>query len=48
MFLSHKESRVKITVKPGLGIEVDEDALENFTIGEAHIVDRASNKQLRF
>ena len=47
-FQINKESRVKIPVKPGLGIEVDEDALENFTIGEAHIVDRASNKQLRF
>ena len=43
-----KGSRVNIPLSEGLGIEINEDAVNHFTKGETRIVKNKSNKQLKF
>ena len=44
-FFTQKNSRVEVPTAPGLGIEIDESALERFTVGDPIIVDTPISSQ---
>ena len=47
-FNINKESRVTVPFSEGLGIDINEEAVNHFTKGETRIVKNKSNKQLKF
>ncbi len=44
-FFTQKNSRVEVPTAPGLGVEIDESALERFTVGDPIIVDTPISSQ---